>query len=499
MGGVSAGLVAGALAGLALPPLGLPPLLWLALVPLWSFAAAEGGQRRPAIGAAAIWGGLAVLVSHRWLLALHPLDWIGVPMALSLPLCWLLLLFCAAAGALLVATWVALAQRLHGARPSSALLMSGLWGLVEVALAKGPLFWIGLGGAALPGDRALAGLASWGGAGLLAAVQLAIGWCLWQLWRAGPGGRRKWASISALVVLVAHGLGAWALAAIPLVGPATEKVLVVQPAIPTRQKFQAAEQALLDRRLALGLEEGRRLGVDAVLLPEGAMGVDPLLAEPAPVQLISGGFRWQERGRQWEQRSSLLRFEPGESRAGAALDKHRLVPLGEWVPLGGLLRWSGLSAVGGLEPGEPSRLLPRPQGAIGAAICYELSDGSALAAATREGARWLLVSANLDPYPPLLQAQFEALAQLRAIETGRALVSVANTGPSGLVNARGLVVTRLPVNGAATGLVKVPQLSALTPYDRWGEMPLLALTLLAGLWRVNRTGVARGDRPRGEP
>jgi apolipoprotein N-acyltransferase len=226
-----------------------------------------------------------------------------------------------------------------------------------------------------------------------------------------------------------------------------------------------------------------------VLLPEGALGADPYLAAPAPVQLMAGGFRWQERGAELEQRSSVLRFEPGETTPGGWIDKHRLVPLGEWVPLAGLARWSGLSAVGGLEPGSPSRLLPRPEGAIGVAICYELSDGSGLALAVRDGARWLLLSANLDPYPPMLQRQFVALAQLRAIETGRAVVSAANTGPSVLVDARGRVEQRLPAGRPATGLFAVPQLEALTPYDRFGEGPLLLLVALAGLARARRPQV----------
>ena len=215
--------------------------------------------------------------------------------------------------------------------------------------------------------------------------------------------------------------------------------------------------------------------------------LEPQLADGAAVELISGGFHSLERAGEPEQRSALLRFAPGERQASSWLDKHRLVPLGEWVPLAGLIRWSGLSAVGGLQPGPPSRLLLRPAGAIAGAICYELSDGAALATATREGAGWLLASANLDPYPLMLQQQFQALAQLRAIETGRWLVSAANTGPSLLVNARGEVVASLPSGRAATGVFDLPRLQGLTPYDRWGEAPLLLLLAGAGVrrWRYS--------------
>ena len=40
------------------------------------------------------------------------------------------------------------------------------------------------GGSVLPGDRWLAGLAGWFGAGGLAVVQLLLGWWLWQHARA---------------------------------------------------------------------------------------------------------------------------------------------------------------------------------------------------------------------------------------------------------------------------------------------------------------------------
>jgi len=264
-------------------------------------------------------------------------------------------------------------------------------------------------------------------------------------------------------------------------GDRAERWLVLQPAIPTREKFEADQQRRLLQRLALAQRQAASAEppVQGVLLPEGSLALGQPLPLTAPVEVLSGGFRREG----VELRSSLLRFEPDQLRAGGWVDKHRVVPLGEWVPLASLWRWSGLSAVGGVEPGPSSRLLARPGGDVAVAICYELSDGAALAAATRQGARWLLASANLDPYPLQLQGQFAALAQLRAIETGRWLVSSANTGPSLLVDAGGRLREQLPPARPATGLFTVQQRSTLTPYDRWGEGPLIGLALLAGAWR----------------
>jgi len=471
---LSAGL--GLLAGIALPPLGWPPLLWLALAGLWALAS----QASRPFWCGVLWGGTALVLSHRWLLALHPLDWIGVPLPLSLPLCVLLLALLAALAGVLVGLWTWLASRLDPRRFDTALVLSLVWAVAELALAQGPLFWLGVGASALPGDRPLAALAALGGSGLVAALQLLLGWLCWRLWL-GPA-RRGSAGVLMATLLVSHGLGALVLASTSVQGP-LEQVLVLQPAIPTRQKFEPAQRLALQRQLATALEQGRRQGAALLVLPEGALGLAPRLSAPAPIELISGGFRWHEGADLLQQRSSLLRFAPGAQEPSSWLDKHRLVPLGEWVPLAGLVRWSGLSAVGGVEPGPPSRLLQRPSGPLAAAICYELSDGAALAAAVRDGATWVLASANLDPYPPQLQQQFTALAQLRALETGRWLVSAANTGPSLLINPQGVVQDQLPSGRPGVLAVPVRQLRVLTPFDRFGNLPLLLLTAVSALWR----------------
>jgi apolipoprotein N-acyltransferase len=238
----------GLVAALALPPLGWPPLLWLALALLW----AQG--HRPWTGF--VWGFCALALSHRWLLALHPLDWIGVPGPLSLPLCVLLLALISALAGLLVWGWLALARRLDPRCLSTAVLLSLLWGLAETLLARGPLFWIGLGAAALPGDRPLAALAALGGSGLVAALQLVFGWLLWRL-ALGPARRRLWAALL-LALLLSHGAGALLLAGPQQAsphgqGPASERVLVLQPAIPTRQKFEPDQRLALQRQLAASL------------------------------------------------------------------------------------------------------------------------------------------------------------------------------------------------------------------------------------------------------
>ena len=94
-------LLGGVLAGAA--PAAAGPLLMVpALALLWSVAT------RPRL--AALWGLMAVLVSHRWLLALHPLTWMGIPAPLSLPIALTIWLICGGAAAVLLLAWSGLAR-----------------------------------------------------------------------------------------------------------------------------------------------------------------------------------------------------------------------------------------------------------------------------------------------------------------------------------------------------------------------------------------------------
>ena len=447
------GGLGGVLAGLA--PASAGPLLMLpALALLWSVA----GQRR----AAGLWGFLAVLVSHRWLLGLHPLTWMGVPALLSLPVAVSLWLLCAIAAALLLLLWSVLARRLTTGGgsswpPAAVLLLALVWAGVELALEGSPLFWIGVGGSVLPLDRPLAGLARWVGSGGLALVQLVWGWALWQIWCQRGRRLRLWLS----TVVLAHAVGALLL--IPPASVGELQIGVWQTAIPTREKFNAERQQRLNLSLLRALDEAKTLGAEVLVAPEGTL---PSQWQPPAsglsLPLISGGFRWV-RG---EQRSSLLLAMPDRRVLQPLVDKHRLVPIGEWLPPLPAGASMGLSAVGGVQPGAASRLIDGLSPPAAAAICYEISDGRAQAAATADGAEWLLAVANLDPYPLPLQRQFLALAQLRAVETGRDLISAANTGPTALITANGTVQSLLQpgVEGVARATVKRRQ--GLTFYAR---------------------------------
>ena len=83
-------LTGGIIGGLALPSGG-------ALMIIVALALLGTTAQNPCL--AGLWAATNVLISHRWLLDLHPLDWVGVPVMLSRPLVLVLWLFCAFAAA----------------------------------------------------------------------------------------------------------------------------------------------------------------------------------------------------------------------------------------------------------------------------------------------------------------------------------------------------------------------------------------------------------------
>ncbi len=449
-------LLGGGLAGLA-PAAAGPLTLIPGLILLWTVSS------RPRL--AALWGGLAVLVSHRWLLGLHPLTWMGVPALLSLPIAVGLLLICSLLAAGLLMVWAQIGRWLDGrVRPlAQALLLALLWGCAEVWLSGSPLFWIGLGGSVLPIDPWLAALARWIGAGGLTVLLLIWAWLI----------VRRQLLLAVLTLALGHGLGAWLLSQpVPQVG--SLDLALWQPSIPTREKFSVERQRRFPEALQAALDKAAAADVSWLVAPEGTLpsAWRTGLSDMSP-PLLSGGFR-QVRG---QLRSSLLMLQPGgSSRPQPLLDKHRLVPIGEWLPTG---LTAGLSAVGGLQPGSPSRLVDGVTPSFALAICYEISDGHALAEASAQGAQWLLTLANLDPYPLQLQRQFLALSQLRALETGRDLVSVGNTGPTALVRSDGSMEQLLPPGREGVAKAIVLLHGQTTPYSRWPDGPLLLMVPLA--------------------
>jgi apolipoprotein N-acyltransferase len=76
-------------------------------------------------------------------------------------------------------------------------------------------------------------------------------------------------------------------------------------------------------------------------------------------------------------------------------------------------------------------------------------------------------------------AQETAGAIVQCVETGRDLVQAAPTGFSAVVTQRGVVVQRSALGQQQVLFATVDLRRGLTPYDHWGDLPVLILSALA--------------------
>ena len=217
---------------------------------------------------------------------------------------------------------------------------------------------------------------------------------------------------------------------------------------------------------------------------------------------------------------------PGPSRH----DKARLVPGGEYTPLGELLpplRWfrNFVSVIPELDPGaadQPPFRIPVPERpgrgevAAGTVICFEIAFPDRCRAWRRAGAEVLLNAANYGWFGKTgFRAQIQAVARLRAAELGVTVVMAGNTGPTAFYDPLGRTYGRFRtphdgellvgqdaggpqtthVPGWADGPVYADP--EATPYTGWGDWPWLILAVLLAV-----AGIPAGprfNRPRGSP
>ena len=163
-----------------------------------------------------------------------------------------------------------------------------------------------------------------------------------------------------------------------------------------------------------------------------------------------------------------------EGRLVAQYDKIRLLPFGEYVPLPQWLPGAGLirGMVGEFTPGTNYRLMQVGQVRAGVFICIESAYPSLARRFTREGAD-VLINISNDGYlgPTAVMRQHLANAIFRAVENGRPVLRVTNTGITAFITTYGTV------RGATPGFkpdVRIWTMSAArneaTFYARHGDL-----------------------------
>jgi apolipoprotein N-acyltransferase len=500
----AAALAAGAVSGLALPPLHLVFFLWPALAALMWLLDGCGRARTAAfVGwsfgfgfflAGLYWVGFSFFVDAERFAFYMPIAVGGL--AAGMALFTALALFVTAVSG--VKGW------------PRVLVLTAAWLFSDWLRA-----WVLTGfpwnflGTVWSFSDALIQPAAWGGVWLLTALALlpaAASSLLIGGSHCRTPGSRVFVALAHLLLLAAWMGGELRLRQAPAVDDWVvegERLRIVQPAIPQRLKWKAelrADHVLTQMRMSAS--DGYD-GITQVIWAETAVPFlledDPALRRTLARVVPPGGFLFtgapSARDVDGEKvfRNSFFALD-GLGEIVQRFDKVHLVPFGEYNPLGDLLPAGALAvSAGNFEAGE-GRQTWSLEGLPGASplICYEVIFPGAVVRAEGPRPGWLLNVTNdawfgrsSGPY------QHFANARLRAVEEGLPLVRAANTGISGVIDAYGRVVAQLGLGQTGVVDAPLPKASAdITLYARSGNVTLLGLiVLLAGAAFVGRVAV----------
>jgi apolipoprotein N-acyltransferase len=360
------------------------------------------------------------------------------------------------------------------------------WGRLAFSQASSPLRWF----AALGGAPLVTFVVAVAGAGLAGAA-----------FAVRP--LRIRAAGSGLAVLVAVPLLGLALAW-PLRPPAdnagrTEKIAVIQGGLPDLAlQFESRAEQVLDNhvretmKLAQRIDAGTVARPDLVLWPENASDVDPFQV-PGAYQKIDDAVKavgapvlvgaiLQGPGPTHRRNVGIL-WSP-TSGPGATYTKRHPVPFAEYIPLRSIADWVSADAktvTQDMVAGHGNGLLRGANVPIGDVICFEVAYDDLVRSSVAAGAQLLVVQTNNATFGHTAETyQQLAMSQLRAVETGRAVVQVATTGKSAVIGPDGTIRDESgPLFRADILLDTVPVRTADTLATRIGALPEYVLAVLA--------------------
>ena len=414
--------------------------------------------------------------------------------------------------ALFPAAFGALFNRFNRGRPFHQLMLSGpvIWLLLDWlrgwAFTGFPWLWMGYGQI----DSPLSAIAPvLGVQGITLALVLGCG-AFVAAWYS-----RNWRPL--LVPAMITGL-IWLAGSVQWVTPDSEKnvdVALIQGNVPQELKWLPSQRwPTLMKFTDLSRENW---DADLIVWPEAAI---PALEAHLPTFLqnldsaarnnnrtIITGVLDQKEGREYFNNILTLGVNadgPYQYDKATRYSKHHLLPFGEFVPFGDLLRpiapffnlpMSSFSRGDFVQPN-----LEANGYSIAPALCYEIAFSEQVRQNVNIDTELLLTLSNdawfgtsIGPF------QHMEIAQMRALELGKPLLRATNTGVTAVVDHRGQIADQLPQFKIAVLRATVTPTDGVTPYTTLGNWPLYfyvlwSLTLSAILIR-RREGGFRDNRP----
>ena len=180
-------------------------------------------------------------------------------------------------------------------------------------------------------------------------------------------------------------------------------------------------------------------------------------------------------------RNEVVAWGPNGNIVGVFEKVHR-VPFGEYVPFRSFFaHFADLSGVPtDAVPGDGTGLMRTPAGPLGLMVSFEIFYADRSHASVRAGAELITVPTNTSSYSTSqVPTQETAAAVVQTIETGRDLVQAAPTGFSAVVTQRGVAIERSDLGKRQELFATVALRRGMTPYDHWGDLPVLTLSALA--------------------
>ena len=298
-----------------------------------------------------------------------------------------------------------------------------------------------------------------------------------------------------------------ALIASPLLiqeGTTTESLNVraVQGGVPERGlSFNARAEAVLDNHIAVTRRDFQSSD-DVIIWPENAIDVDPIrnisarrkienLQDLTQIPLLAGAILSDT-----VLSNTAVLFDDRGS-VQSTYVKRYLTPFGEYIPLRSLasLISPHVNRVTDFTPGRDFKAHKVGSHKISSVICYEiLNDRIFRESADNSGI--IAVLTNSATFAGSAEGdQQMAITRIRAIETGRNIVSVSTTGPSAFIDYRGEVLQRLDDGEVGSISMTVEVRNGRTLAAQYGGFITIAVLLLA-LMVIGRE-VARELRGRG--
>jgi len=407
--------------------------------------------------------------------------------------------------------------------PRSALAtlaaLPALWALAD--WLRGWLFtgfpWIALGYSQIPASPLAGYVPVLGiyGASLATVASAGSIVTLWFHWKDEGGAMKAEAKTRArLLSLIAHRsslimvviwLAGFALKQIDWTAPEGEPIVVslLQGNIPQDMKWR-------DDKIRSTLETYRGLvgasGARLIVLPETAL---PLFLHDVPQYYLNdlasharsnGGdvlIGAPERSDARDYYNSVLSFGTAPAQT---YRKSHLVPFGEFVPLKPLFGWflevvqiPLLDFARGAQTQQPLAVAGQR---VAVNICYEDAFGAEIILQLPQATLLANVSNVAWFGRSVAPQQHLQISQARALETGRYMLRATNTGMTAIIDQRGRVRKVAPEFATAVVTDAVQGYAGSTPYIRWGNTPIVALSLLltlAGGWLALREdGKIRG-------